>query len=66
MTKHYSLKDVAKILGVKPFRISYALSNGYLPEPLERITNRRMFSENDLKLAREYFDKHPSMKGDGK
>lgn len=40
----YSLKDVAALVGVKPHRIEYALRNGYLPEPAERVTNRRIFS----------------------
>ena len=38
MTKpHYSLKDVAEIVGVKAHRIAYAISNGYLAEPSERL-----------------------------
>lgn len=55
--KHYSLKEVAKIVGVKAHRISYAISNGYLPEPAERVTNRRLFSTADLQAALLYFAK---------
>ena len=54
--KFYSLKDVAKQIHVSPHKIGYALSNGRLKEPLQ-ITNRRLFSEADIKAAREYFAK---------
>lgn len=54
---HYSLKEVAKIVGVKAHRIAYAISNGYLPEPAQRITNRRLFSTTDLQAALVYFAK---------
>lgn len=57
---HYSLKEVAKIVGVKAYRISYAISNGYLPEPVQRVTNRRLFSTSDLQAALIYFSK-PTM-----
>lgn len=58
--QHYSLKEVAKIVGVKAHRISYAVSNGYLAEPAERITNRRIFTESDLQAAKKYFAKSPT------
>lgn len=57
--KHYSLKQVAEIVGVKAHRISYAVSNGFLPEPAERITNRRMFTESDVAAAQRYFARKP-------
>ena len=60
MTKHYSLNEVAKIVGAKAHRISYAISNGFLNEPVERITNRRMFTESDLEAAQKYFAKPPT------
>ena len=58
--QHYSLKEVAKIVGVKAHRISYAVSNGYIAEPAARITNRRMFTEADLQAAKKYFAKSSS------
>ena len=61
MTQHYSLKEVAKIVGVKAHRISYAVSNGYIAEPEERITNRRMFTEADLLAAKKYFATQPKV-----
>ena len=59
--KHYSLKQVAEIVGVKAHRISYAVSNGFLPEPAERITNRRMFTDADVEAAKKYFARHPQL-----
>lgn len=53
--KHFSLKEVADIVGTRPHRISYAISNGFLKEPVERITNRRMFTAADVEAARKYF-----------
>lgn len=53
--RHFSLKEVADIVGTKPHRISYALSNGFLKEPIERITNRRMFTASDIEAAKRYF-----------
>jgi DNA-binding transcriptional MerR regulator len=58
---HYSLKEVAKIVGVKAHRISYAVSNGYLPEPAARITNRRMFTHADVEAAKRYFATKPKL-----
>ena len=58
---HYSLKEIANIVGVKAHRISYALSNGFLPEPAERITNRRIFTEADLEAAKRYFAAQPKL-----
>lgn len=59
MTKHYSLNEVARIVGVKAHRISYAITNAFLPEPEERITNRRMFTDEDVKAATKYFSTQP-------
>ena len=55
----YSLREIAKIVGVKAHRVSYAVSNGYLDEPAQRITNRRMFSESDVEAAKKYFANQP-------
>jgi hypothetical protein len=60
--QHYSLKEVAKIVGVKAHRINYAITNGYLAEPAERVTNRRLFSISDLQAALVYFAK-PAERG---
>ncbi len=59
--KHYSLKEVAVVVGVKAHRISYAVSNGFLSEPVERITNRRLFTQADLEAAKKYFARQPHL-----
>ena len=68
--KYISLKDVAVECGVKPFQISYAISNGFLKEPSQRITNRRMFTQADVKAAKEHFSNwkkaEPKKKGGAK
>ena len=61
--KHYSLNEVARIVGVRAHRISYAISSGFLPEPAERITNRRMFTEADVQAAKLYFARKPEKGG---
>jgi len=43
------------MLGVKSHRIAYALVQGYVPEPLERFNNTRVFSESDVAALRNYF-----------
>lgn len=64
--KHFSLKEVADIVGTKPHRISYAISNGFLKEPVERITNRRMFTASDIEAARKYFARKTDKNRSGK
>lgn len=59
--KVYSLKEIAEIVGVKAHRIGYAVANGYLPEPAQKITNRRMFTDADVKIAKEYFGQHTNI-----
>ncbi len=44
----WALKDVARVLGVKPFRIQYALATGAVAEPEHRISGRRVFELETL------------------
>ena len=53
--KHYLLKDVAKLLKVKPYKITYAISVGFVPEPALRINNKRIFVEEDIDRIRLHF-----------
>ncbi len=53
MTQHYLLGEVAKILGRRPHQVAYSVTSGQVPEPEQRIANKRLFSERDiLRLAR--------------
>lgn len=53
MTQNYLLGEVAKILGRRPHQIAYSVTSGQVPEPEQRIANKRLFSVRDiLRLAR--------------
>jgi hypothetical protein len=53
MTQHYLLGEVAKILGCRPHQVDYQLKTRQVPEPEERVANKRLFTERDiLRLAR--------------
>ncbi len=43
-----TLKNVADLRNVKPYRIGYVLSVKLVPEPALRIGNNRVFSQDDL------------------
>ncbi len=53
--EHYLLRDVAKVLKVKPYQIAYALSVGLVPEPQLRISNKRVFQAEDIARLAEHF-----------
>jgi len=50
MKNTYLIGDLAKRLGVRPYRIAYLYTTRRLPEPL-RIGNRRLFREADARLV---------------
>ena len=50
-----TLKHVASILDVKPYRINYVLATKLVPEPAHRWGNKRIFTEEDLQRLRAYF-----------
>ncbi len=49
------LKDVSRLLDVKPYRITYALSVGLVREPARRFDNKRIFGPADLKRLAAHF-----------
>ena len=53
--KHYLLRDVARLLKVKPYQIAYALSVGLVEEPKLRISNKRIFQEDDIQRLAIHF-----------
>ena len=56
MTKTlFLLNDAAKIVGVKPYQLAYALSISKVPEPVLRLGNKRIFTESDVRNAKRYF-----------
>jgi len=55
MDDRYVLSDVARLLGKKPHQVTYALTSRAVPEPEERIANKRLFSRDDIvRLARHF------------
>jgi len=55
MDDRYILSDVARILGTKPHQVTYALTSRAVPEPEQRLANRRLFSADDVaRLARHF------------
>jgi len=53
------LSEAAQRLGVKPYRITYALANG-LVEDVPRVGNRRMFGEEDIMRLARHFGLEPN------
>lgn len=54
--KQYHLNEAAKLVGVRGWRISYAISQGYLPD-VQRLSHQRIFTDQDIVRIREYFAK---------
>ena len=55
MKKHYLLGEVSRVLGRKPHQIVHLLTTGKIPEPQQRISNKRLFTEADItRLARHF------------
>jgi DNA-binding transcriptional MerR regulator len=60
MKEHFLLKDVAKRLGIKPYRITYVLAVGLVEEPELRIANKRIFDEEDIERLAKHFGITPA------
>ena len=52
---HFTLGQVARLLGRKPHLVTYAITSGHVPEPAMRIGNKRVFGEDDLRRLARYF-----------
>jgi len=50
-----SLKNVAELLRVKPYRIHYVLAVKLLPEPVLRVGNKRVFTQDDITRLAAHF-----------
>ena len=55
MNKYYSSGEVARLLGVQGYRISYAHTTGQIPEPV-RLLGKRAYRWTDLRALAEHFD----------
>ena len=54
--EHLLLNEVARLVGVRPYQITYALTVGLVPEPLIRIANKRIFQSVDIARLKEHFN----------
>jgi hypothetical protein len=55
MQRQYLLGEIARILGRRPHQIDYLLKTRQVPEPAQRIANKRIFTEEDVvRLARHF------------
>jgi DNA-binding transcriptional MerR regulator len=50
-----TIKDVATLLGVQAYRIAYAITAGHVAEPEQRLLNKRLFSDEDVRRLETYF-----------
>jgi MerR HTH family regulatory protein len=59
MERQYLLGEVAKLLNRKPHQIVHLLASGKIPEPEQRIGNRRLFSAKDVERLGRHFKVSP-------
>ena len=52
------LSDVSKMLGIKPYRITYALDTGLVDQPRLRVARTRVFSNEDVQRLAQHFGIH--------
>jgi DNA-binding transcriptional MerR regulator len=55
MERSMSLKDVARLLGVKAYRVQYAIVHENVPEPQRRMSGRRVFEPEDVERLAAHF-----------
>lgn len=60
MEKHYLLGEVSKVLGRKPHHVTHVLTTGKVPEPEQRIANKRLFTSDDVQSLARHFKVAPN------
>jgi DNA-binding transcriptional MerR regulator len=61
------LTETARLLGVRPYQITYALSVGLVAEPELRIANKRIFQEADIARLSAHFGRKDGLtRSDGR
>ena len=60
MKQHYLLGEVSRVLGRKPHQIVHLLTTGKIPEPEQRIANKRLFSAEDVERLARHFRVSPN------
>ena len=61
MKEHYLLGEVSRVLGRKPHQIVHLLTTGKIPEPQQRIANKRLFSAEDVEQTGSPFQGEPEL-----
>ena len=62
MKKLYLLNEVAKVLRKRPYQVAYAITSGSVKEPKLRISNKRIFLEEDIRRLAVHFGIDPEAK----
>lgn len=57
----YSIGEVGRMLGVRPYRISYAIDTGQLPEAPFRFLHKRCFTDADIQGIARFFRKEAEL-----
>jgi hypothetical protein len=60
MEKHFLLGEVGKIVARKQHQIVHLLTTGKIPEPEQRIANKRLFSAEDVERLARHFRVSPN------
>ena len=56
MQQHmFSLGEVAQKIGVAPFRITYSITTGLVPDASMRFAGRRVFTQEDVQRLALHF-----------
>ena len=56
MKTHYLLGEVARLLKIKPYRIAYGISVGIIPDAKMRISNKRVFTFEEIETMAAHFN----------
>jgi hypothetical protein len=59
MKQHYLLGEVSKVLGRQPHHVTHVLTTGKVPEPEQRLANKRLFTEGDVLALAQHFGVAP-------
>jgi hypothetical protein len=51
----FSIGQVGRRLGIQPYRISYAIETGQLPDAPFHFLHKRCFTERDIQGIAEFF-----------
>lgn len=61
----FLLREAARRIGVRPHQLDYAILSGFIPQPALRLGTMRVFTESDVKSAKQHFaSKQKSKKED--